>query len=235
MQLWAQLDPDCFTCVVAFGGQEGFEACRTPPPPADFCVDPGSAANNPDGALYMCNHQCDVLRNQGDWEAADAAGCNDHEDEVCVSMGVQAPGEADQWGNVCCAWCGDDDGDGTPDYENCCIGMRADGEMGCEFNDCRFYCDGLECRDHGDQTACEAGNGVWEVDQDCENMIAMQSMWMSRMPSVAAPMWLGQYGDTCCTGYEAPGPGSCDGQGNLDAFVSSMGLVCLRCRCACCL
>ena len=33
MQLWAQFDPDCFTCVAASGGEEGFEACRTPRPP----------------------------------------------------------------------------------------------------------------------------------------------------------------------------------------------------------
>lgn len=209
----------------------GCEPVAAPPPPApppaalpvvDYCVDPGNAINNPNAEIYECRHECDILRDQS-WEAAEAAGCNnDHEDEVCVSEGVQAPGEADQWGEVCCESCEDLDGDGAPDYESCCSGMRADGELGCEQLYCTFRCNGLYCDLHEDQTACHEANGVWALFGTCEEMIAIQPQMAMQVPGEASPFWLGLYGSTCCTGYEVPGAGSCDS--SQDLYVSSMVL-----------
>jgi hypothetical protein len=223
----ASLD-ECFRD--AFGDHTPPPPAPPPPPAVDYCVDPGNAVNNPNAEIYECKHECDILRVQ-DWQAAETAGCNnDHEDVVCVSLGVQAPGEADQWGNVCCEWCEDWDGDGAPDYESCCSGERSDGELGCEQLDCRFQCNGLYCEDHEDETACEDANGVWALSRTCEEMIAAQPTIAMDMPETASTFWLGLFGSTCCTGYEAPGEGSCDS--SQDLYVSSMvsrayGLVCM--------
>ena len=62
------------------------------------------------------------------------------------------------------------------------------------------------------------------LDRSCEVEIAMQGMFqmqfeeMGMSADMAASIWLGQSGDTCCTGYEPAGPGSCDD--DIDSYVS---------------
>jgi hypothetical protein len=201
-----------------------------PPPPPDFCVDPGNAMNNPDGAIYECRHPC--ISDSLSSEDQNAAGChgdnsgNRHADQICVLEGVYEPGEMQPWGAACCEWCGDDDGDGSPDYQGCCEGMRADGEMGCEDMRCEWTCNGINCEAHGeDQPTCEANSGVWEISQSCadsismQGMIAMQFADMGFPENFASTIWLGDFGDVCCTGYEpASMEGSCDN--DIDVYVS---------------
>jgi len=198
-------------------------------PQVDFCVDPGNAVNNPDAAIYDCGHPCETL----EWEEANAAGCNGdnsgnrHEDQICVTEGVYAPGEMQPWGEACCEWCGDNDGDGSPDYQGCCEGMRADGEMGCEDSRCEWMCNGINCFEHGeDQATCEANAGVWEArSRSCAEYIESQGMMVMQFAETGFPesfgssVWLGMYGDVCCTGYElASMEGSCDN--DIDVYVS---------------
>ena len=210
----------CTCCLMAASeaGQDGVAQCLLSLlPPVDMCDDPGNAESNPDGAVAECRHECEVYWDEGNYEAADAAGChNNHEDEVCVTTGVYAPGDELPWGQMCCEWCPDNDGDGIPDYEGCCD-TRADGEMGCEDTDCRWMCDGLHCRAHEDQSVCEASGGSWTVRDSCAELIAMQPLMIMELEheiglntSTASAVWLGQFGEVCCTGYEAPGAGSCD-------------------------
>ena len=218
----------CMCCMISADddGEDGFYQCLVPlMPAADFCVDPGNAENNPDSAIFVCMHECEVYHRQGDEEAVAAAGCDDgHEDEVCVANGVYAPGEDTPWGEPCCAWCPDNDGDGVPDYEGCCEGERADGEMGCEDRRCDFMCGGVRCDSHKEQSVCEVSGGTWAA-LSCADEIADQPIMAMKMQSEGYPAsltsaaWLGALGGTCCTGYEVPGSGSCDGE--LDLYVSS--------------
>jgi hypothetical protein len=209
-------------------GGDGGEGAQMPDD-VDFCVDPGNAANNPDAALYQCRHPCET----GEWEDQNAAGChgdtssgNRHEDELCVTEGVYAPGEMQPWGDTCCSFCEDNDGDGSPDYQGCCEGMRADGEMGCEDMRCEWMCNGMSCSEHGqDQTTCEAVDGVWEMAASCADAISQQAMMAMQYAGSGFPesfgstMWLGEFGVDCCTGYEPPSAeGSCDN--DLDVYVS---------------
>jgi hypothetical protein len=203
-------------------------ACGTLPH-VDFCVDPGNAVANPNGTAYECRHLCET----GESEDQNAAGChgdnsgNHHEDQVCVIEGVYEPGEiTPMWGdNPCCYWCDDNDGDGTPDYEGCCEGMRSDGEMGCEDMQCEWMCNGINCEAHGEnQTTCEANNGVWEVHESCVDAIMMQAMLVVAFDDQGFPghyastLWLDDFGSSCCAGYEPPGEGSCDNE--IDLYVS---------------
>jgi hypothetical protein len=197
-------------------------------PQVDWCVDPGNAVNNPDGATYRCRHGCET----GSWEEQNAAGChgdnsgNQHEDQVCVTVGVYAPGEMQPWGQACCEWCGDNDGDGNPDYQGCCDGMRADGEMGCENTHCEFLCEGVSCFEHGeDQTTCESNGGVWDLQESCAEAISHQGMMAQRDADEGFPddfgptIWLADFGETCCTGYEPNYDGACDNY--VDLYVSA--------------
>ena len=218
----------CICCMIAADedGEDGFYQCLVPlMPVADFCVDPGNAENNPDSEFFECMHECEVLHQRGDVEAAVAAGCDDgHEDEVCVAEGVYAPGEDTPLGEPCCSWCPDNDGDGVPDYEGCCEGERADGEMGCEDRRCEFMCGGVRCASHQEQSACEVSGGTWAA-RSCADEIVHQPIMAMEMQSEGWPasltsaVWLGALGGTCCTGYEVPGMGSCDDE--LDLYVST--------------
>ena len=196
-------------------------ACLAPVlPPVDFCVDPGSAQSNPGADTGVCRHPC---QNYGgaseDWLAA---GCDtpheDHEDAVCVTE-VSAPGEVVPWSSyVCCSDC-------VGKGEGCC-GERPDGEIGCYHTECDWMCAGISCIEHEDQPTCLENNGTWVVDWSCEEEIAEQPVLVetdsrrSGWPvGIVGAMWLGRYGDACCTGYEAPGPGSCDL--DIEIFVSA--------------
>ena len=224
---FADATQGCQCCYMTADPEAGdpFFACLGPVlPPADFCVDPGNAVNNPDAALYECRHSCET----GTWDDQNAAGChgdnsgNRHEDQICVTEGVYEPGQMQPSGEACCSWCGDMDGDGSPDYQGCCEGMRADGEMGCEDTWCEWTCNGISCFEHGeDQPTCEANSGVWESNGSCEQIIGMQGMMAMQFAEQGLPesfgstVWLGEYGDLCCTGYEPSLEGTCDN----DVFV----------------
>ena len=224
---FADATQGCQCCFMTADPEAGdpFFACLGPVlPPADFCVDPGNAVNNPDAALYECRHSCET----GTWDDQNAAGChgdnsgNRHEDQICVTEGVYEPGQMQPSGEACCSWCGDMDGDGSPDYQGCCEGMRADGEMGCEDTWCEWTCNGISCFEHGeDQPTCEANSGVWESNGSCEQIIGMQGMMAMQFAEQGLPesfgstIWLGEYGDLCCTGYEPSLEGTCDN----DVFV----------------
>ena len=227
---WSDMTQGCQCCFETNDdpNADAFAVCMAPLfPQVDFCVDPGNAQNNLDGAMYECRHGCET----GDWEAQNAAGChgdnfgNRHEDQVCVTEGVYAPGEMQPWGDLCCSWCEDFDGDGNPDYQGCCEGMRADGEMGCEDTRCEWHCDGISCFEHGeDQTTCESNGGVWTVDRSCADEILMQGMQVLDVAQrghdedFAAMVWLSRYGEVCCTGYEPNFEGACDDY--VDLYVS---------------
>ena len=223
------LTPGCRCCFMSVNEDttmDPFTLCLAPlVPQRDFCADPGNAQSNPDAVLSECRHACE------NWDAPmdvlEAAGCfePEHEDQICVTEGVYAPGEMQPWGEECCSWCDDRDYDGTPDYEGCCEGMRADGEMGCEDTRCTWMCNGVNCFEHGDdQATCEGNGGIWLVQSSCEEMIAMQGMLAMEFEGrgmgadVAASIWLGENGDLCCTGYEPAGSGSCDN--DIDTYVS---------------
>ena len=226
---FASLTPGCQCCFMSPRDDpsvDPFALCLGPlGPQVDFCASPGNATSNPDANTYECRHVCE------NWDASqdelEAAGCfNDqHEDQICVVDRVYAPGEMQPWGDTCCSWCEDWNADGNPDYEGCCEGMRADGEMGCEDSRCEWMCNGANCFDHGeDQATCEDNGGTWAVDTSCADQIAMQGMIQMQFEQegmgadVAANLWLGQNGDVCCTGYEPAGPGSCDF--DIDSYVS---------------
>ena len=226
--------PDCWCCVL--NAQDAMEECFAPPmPPVDFCVNQGGAANNPDGALAECMHQCDALMHS-DWYgyAWYAAGCHDenHADKACVVIQLLEPGE-----HGCCWQCQDTDGDGSINYEGCCDADRGyeihttsglyfdrprpDGQPGCERRDCFFACGALGCSIHETQTACDANNGTWTQTLDCAERIASQAFDGFMMSSGSNPkypedtvpgVWLAIFGEVCCSGYEPPGPGSCDGE-----------------------
>ncbi len=223
------LTPGCQCCFMSHGDDlsvDPFVPCLAHLfPQADFCADPGNAQSNPDAMTYECRHVCE------NWDAPEeeleAAGCynDEHEDEICVTERVYAPGEMQPWGEACCSWCEDWDGDGDPDYQGCCEGMRADGEMGCEDRGCEWMCNGASCFEHGeDQATCEDNDGTWVVGSSCADQIAMQGVWQMTLEQegmgadVAAIFWLGENGDVCCTGYEPAGSGSCDD--DIDSFVS---------------
>ena len=180
-----------------FDGMPVIEACLA----VDFCVDLAGGMNNNEAAYFECQHPC----NTGDSESQAEAGChgdgmgNAHDDQVCVVEQVWAPGE-DMWGQPCCSWCGDNDGDGTPDYEGCCTGMRTDGEMGCEYSYCRFMCNGLDCSGHEDQATCEDNGGLWTVTNTCMGAIEEQRDYVVGRPEgdAAAAFWLAEHGTTCC-------------------------------------
>ena len=227
----------CMCCMMSTSSEDEFFAQCLGPflPQVNFCIDPATAENNPDGMVYECMHECELLWHQDDYAAAEAAGChNNHEDEVCLTVDVYAPGAELPWGEVCCEWCEDWDGDGSPNYEGCCEGMRPDGEMGCEHSDCHFMCEGLHCSGHEDQSLCEASGGTWAEADSCAGQIAMQPMWALQMESDGAPSyvasawWLGELGEACCTGYEVPGPGSCDSDSDQSIYVSTWFVVLLR-------
>jgi hypothetical protein len=229
------LTPGCQCCFMSIQDDlsaDPFVLCLEPLfPQVDFCADPGNAQSNPDAVPGHCLHLCENYNAL--WEEVEAAGCfNDqHEDYICVTEGVFAPGEMQPWGETCCSWCGDSDGDGNPDYQGCCEGMRADGEMGCEDTRCEWLCNGINCFEHGeDQATCEGIGGTWEtLGTSCEEQIAGQGMYqvmyeLSGMGvDLAAIFWLADYGDVCCTGYEPAGPGSCDD--DIDNYVS-VSIVC---------
>ena len=215
------LTPGCQCCFMSVGDDpaaDPFVLCLAPLlPQVDFCADPGNAQSNPNGTIYECRHAC------ANWDAPEtelaAAGCfnDEHEDHICVTEGVYAPGEMQPWGDACCSWCEDWDGDGDPDYQGCCEGMRADGQMGCEDRRCEWMCNGVSCFEHGEsQAMCQENGGRWAVDSSCEEKIAMQGvrqMYFAERgiaADFAAAIWLGDYGETCCTGYDVPGQGSCD-------------------------
>ncbi len=218
----------CCFMMQAGGDVDLFQFCLFPLfPQVDFCIDPGNAQNNPGGAIYDCRHECEA----GTWEEQNAAGChgdnfgNQHEDQVCVTEGLFAPGEMMPSGEACCEWCDDWDADGNPDYEGCCEGMRADEEMGCENRHCDWLCEGLHCGEHReDQMTCESNGGVWVVDSSCDVAIAFQAMMAHGMiedglgADFAATMWLSEHAEVCCNGYEPPGNGSCDHE--IDVYVS---------------
>ena len=220
--------PDCWCCVLNARANEldAMEECYAPVmPPVDFCVNQGDAANNPDGALAECRHQCDALDWYGD--AWYAAGCDDenHADKACVVSQLLEPGEHGTT-EICCWQCEDTDGDGSINYEGCCDAdreydpaVRSDGQPGCERRDCFFACGALGCSSHETQTACDANNGTWTQTGDCAEEIASQAfqafMMSSRrgMPEDSfATLWLEEFGEVCCSGYEPPGPGSCNGE-----------------------
>jgi hypothetical protein len=214
---WQECLPLTRTCQHVHGTMD---QCQLPQQ-ADFCVAPGNAENNPEAAIYECRHLCETLYN--DYDAANAAGChgdnsgNRHDDLVCVTE-VWQPGEMQPWGDMCCSWCGDSDGDGNPDYQGCCEGMRADGEMGCEESRCEWMCNGTNCFDHGeDQATCEANAGAWEMRESCAESIEQQGSMVRDFQRMGYPesfgpsVWLAEYGDVCCTGYESPSfDGACD-------------------------
>jgi hypothetical protein len=221
----------CQCCFMTADPDAGdpFSFCLGPLlPQADFCVDPGNAENNPDAAIYECRHPCET----GEWEDQNAAGChgdnsgNRHDDQICATEGVYEPGEMQPGGDACCSWCGDNDGDGSPDYQGCCEGMRADGEMGCEDSRCEWMCNGINCFDHGeDQATCEGNNGAWDMRESCAESIESQGMMVMQFQEMGFPesfgssVWLGEFGDVCCTGYEpASLEGSCDN--DIDLYVS---------------
>ena len=223
------LTPGCQCCFMSVGDDpdaDPFVLCLAPLfPQVDFCADPGNAQSNPNATIYECRHACE------NWDAPmeelEAAGCfnDEHADQICVTEGVYAPGEMQPWGDPCCSWCEDWDGDGEPDYQGCCEGMRADGEMGCEDRRCEWMCNGVSCFEHGeDQATCDDNGGRWAADHSCEEQIAMQGMHQIRFEAegmgadFAASIWLGENGDMCCTGYEPAGPGSCDD--DIDSYVS---------------
>ena len=224
----------CFDSQRNVEDSDPFIACLAPVlPSVDFCADPGNATSNPDASTYECRHPC---QSGLSWEEENAMGChgdnsgNRHEDHLCVVEGVYAPGEEFPWGDVCCSWCEDIDGDGSPDYEGCCEGMRGDGAMGCEDMRCEWMCNGVSCFEHGeDQAMCELNGGLWTEDDRCAEEILSQGILVHRIAedtalsipdasNFAAGVWLGRYGDACCTGYEPPSyEGSCDG--DIDTYV----------------
>ena len=227
----------CLTSVQDDPTVDPFVLCLGPLlPQVDFCADPGSTTSNPDAAMYECRHACE--NSDAPWEELEAAGCfNDqHEDQLCVTDSVYAPGEMQPWGDTCCDWCGDQDGDGNPDYQGCCENMRADGQMGCEDTRCEWLCEGVSCFEHGeDQTTCESNSGVWEVDRTCADEIATQGMMAQSFAEdgfpadFAATVWLGRMAETCCVGYEPPNyEGSCNN--DVDIYVS----VACSCLVFCC-
>eukprot|EP01043_Picozoa_sp_COSAG02_P027353 COSAG02_NODE_1610_length_11681_cov_11.455103_12_plen_277_part_00 len=226
----------CQCCFMNNADADPMAACIAPLfPQVDFCVDPGNAQNNPDGAIYECRHSCET----GTWEEQNAAGChgdnsgNQHQDQVCVTEGVYEPGEMQPWGETCCDWCGDQDGDGNPDYQGCCEGNRADGEMGCEDQQCVWMCNGVDCFDHGaDQATCEGNGGTWTLDNSCATLIATQGLIVQELASqgfsadIATMFWLGEFAETCCTGYQPPNyEGSCDNDQDLYVSVACSCLV----------
>ena len=213
------LSPGCRCCLrrARDTGASVEITCLAPVlPPVDFCVDPGSAQSNPGADSGVCRHPCDNYELAYDSEERVAADCHiqreDHEDTVCVTE-VAAPGEVVPWSSyVCCSECV-----GKNDYESCQCGERPDGEIGCFNTECEWMCTGITCIEHEDQPACLANNGTWMVHWSCEEAIAEQPLLVERSSrhsgwhaDVAGAIWLGDYGDACCTGYEAPGPGSCD-------------------------
>ena len=214
------LSQGCQCCFMANSHSDfgPMETCIMPlVQSVDFCADPGGGMNNNEASVFECRHPCET----GDWDSQIAAGChgddmgNPHDDHVCVVEQVWAPGQ-DMWGGACCDWCGDNDGDGIPDYEGCCTGMRTDGEMGCEWTNCLFMCNGLECYRHEDQATCEGNGGTWEAAYTCMDAIANQPGYAGELGDVGATVWLGHFGATCCqmdadgTPYEPPGAGSCN-------------------------
>ena len=220
MEMLNQMDDACLTCLILTEepGSDGpnINFCLSDggsAPEVDFCADPGNGHSNPDGALFACQHFCVT----GTDEQRQAAGCWEpgHEDEVCEVRGVYAPGEEFPWGERCCEWCDDFDGDGNPDYEGCCEGMRSDGQMGCEDRSCDWHCDGVECFMHEDQATCESSGGLWGPVDYCVNELQEQGRYeedgLTR--AVGAAMFLGRYGETCCTGFEPPWnlAGACNG------------------------
>jgi hypothetical protein len=229
------LTPGCQCCFMSVGDDpaaDPFVLCLAPLfPQVDFCADPGNATSNPNATTYECRHACE------NWDAPmeelEAAGCfnDEHEDQICVTEGVYAPGEMQPWGDACCSWCEDWDGDGNPDYQGCCEGMRADGEMGCEDRRCEWMCNGVSCFEHGeDQATCEDNGGRWAAYHSCEDYIAMQGIVaqdfaeMGFPADFAAVMWLGEFGESCCTDYAPPSfEGSCDF--DVDVYVSDPVLL----------
>jgi hypothetical protein len=213
----------CFLSVQEEGPGDvnPFQICLLPLlPQVDFCVDPGNAQNNPNGEVFECRHACQV----GTYEEQNAAGChgdnsgNQHPDQVCVTEGVYAPGDMQPSGESCCEWCEDLNQDGNPDYEGCCEGMRADGEMGCEDRHCEWLCEGISCHEHGeDQTTCESNGGAWVFYRSCAERIRFQAVLAQGVAEdglsddFAAMYWLANYAEACCTGYGVPNyEGSCD-------------------------
>jgi hypothetical protein len=78
-------------------------------------------------------------------------------------------------------------------------------------------CNGINCFEHGeDQATCEANAGTWDMRESCAESIESQGMMVMQFQEMGFPesfgssVWLGEYGDVCCTGYESPGEGSCD-------------------------
>ena len=220
------LSQGCQCCIIANSDSESgpMDTClHSLVPPVDFCVDPGGGMNNFAAATFECRHPCET----GDWDSQFAAGChgdgmgNAHDDQFCVVEQVWAPGEpydSNAPGDTCCNWCGDFDGDGNPDYQGCCEGMRTDGEMGCEWLNCQFMCNGLECYLHEDQTACEGNGGTWTATHTCMDAIADQRGYVAELgdTSIAAAVWLGHHGASCCqmdadgTPYDPSVAGTCN-------------------------
>ncbi len=225
---WYEFTDDCRCCFMAQAGtpNDPFVTCfgHLFPPSVDFCADVGTQ-NNANGAIYECRHPCETLAP----DEEQAYGChgdgfgNQHEDQVCVPGEVYDPGEMQPWGEPCCSLCEDWDGDGEPNYQGCCEGMRTDGQMGCEFSSCVWMCSGARCEEHGqDQSTCETNGGVWASERSCADEIARQGMvplWMPGLPlDRAGLVWLAQHGETCCTGYQLPSfEGSCDS--DVEIFV----------------
>ena len=95
-------------------------------------------------------------------------------------------------------------------------------------------CNGVSCFEHGEsQAMCQENGGRWVADDWCAEKIAMQGMEVVHMAEdgladLAGAVWLGEYGETCCTGYEVPGQGSCDD--DIDVWVSLHRLRCILMR-----
>ena len=84
----------CFFSVQDDQTSDPFILCLAPLlPQPDFCADPGNAQSNPDGMLYECRHACE--NKDAPMDVLEAAGCfnAEHEDQICVTEGVYAPGE----------------------------------------------------------------------------------------------------------------------------------------------
>eukprot|EP01043_Picozoa_sp_COSAG02_P067830 COSAG02_NODE_11045_length_1805_cov_11.577960_1_plen_106_part_10 len=97
--------------------------------------------------------------------------------------------------------------------------------MGCEDRRCEWMCNGVSCFEHGeDQATCEDNGGSWAADHSCEEQIAMQGMYQIAFEAegmgadFAAVIWLGEFGEECCRGYELNGTGSCDN--DIDNWVN---------------
>ena len=72
---------------------------------------------------------------------------------------------------------------------------------------------GIECFEHETEGDCTSNGGEWTQTQQCADAIATQGLIMAMQPDMAdiwPAYWLGEYGDTCCTGYTPPSAaGSC--------------------------